>query len=67
MNHNELFKKYKEIFQANDADIDVWFPNGKDSVRVRYKDKREFVFTYSKSDEWCIQTIKEFLKSTRKK
>ena len=38
-----------------------WFPNGKNSVRVRFRTGKEFVFTYNSSDDWKIESVGSFL------
>lgn len=66
MTHNEVFKKFKEYFNVEDSDIDVWFQNGKNSIRVRNKEKREFVFTYESERNWCLDTSEHFLENLEK-
>lgn len=74
MTHNELLNIYKTMFNAVNVpycnrfanmEIDVWFSNGKDSIRVRYTDKTELVFTYHDKNNWKLETLNEFIKSIK--
>ncbi len=42
MTHNEVYKRFELYFpQYAGADkVDVWFPNGKNSIRIRQKNKQ---------------------------
>jgi hypothetical protein len=53
------------MFNFDETKRDVWFPNGKDSIRVRYKNRMELVFTFHDQQNWKLETIKEFLKSMK--
>lgn len=39
-----------------------WFPNGRNSIRVRLDTGKEFIFTYNSSDDWKIESVGSFLK-----
>lgn len=68
MNHKELFELFLKDFGFYPnftSNIDCWFPNGKDSIRIRYTDKGDLVFTYLEESTWKKETIKEFVKSKK--
>lgn len=65
MNHKELMEKYMEMFGFDYGDVELWFPNGKGSIRVRYNNKVELVFTYYGPNNWRLETVKEFLKNRK--
>jgi hypothetical protein len=62
MLHNELFDMFKRIAKIPDENIDCWFPNGKDSVRVRLVGGLELVLTYKSMTMWRLETVDSFLK-----
>ena len=43
----------------------MWFPNGKNSIRIRDNNKHELIFTYHSDADWRLETINEFLKNTK--
>lgn len=45
-----------------------WFPNGKNSIRLTFKDNNTLVFTYNSKMDWILETKKSFvnrLKNTK--
>jgi len=65
MVHSELIKRYQALFKYSVQDIDVWFPNGKDSIRVRSLSKEEYIFTYKNEKTWKLETVNHFIKNMR--
>lgn len=62
MAHGDVYKCFKLYFpQFADGNAEMWFPNGKDSIRVRMKDKREVIFTCGGKDNWKLETMKSFI------
>lgn len=53
-------KKFVEVSRIGEDLIELWFPNGKGSVRVRLKDRSELIFTYNDSKRWRLETIESF-------
>lgn len=63
MSHNEVYKWFELYFPQYSGDkVEVWFPNGKNSIRIRQKNKQEFIFTYNRATDWKFETITSFLK-----
>lgn len=67
----EILILFQEIFHVKD-EIDEWFPNGKNSIRVRFKKTTlpfelnkdgELIFTAESRDEWRLETIDSWIKS----
>ena len=52
---------YRSMEHLHDQ-IDTWFPNGKSSIRIRFKDLREIIFTYNEYNNWSIETVDSYLK-----
>lgn len=56
MTHKDIFNKFKEIAKVTDEEIDCWFTNGKGSVRVRFMDHQEVIFSYFSPNKWMIES-----------
>ena len=41
----------------------MWFPNGRNSIRIRDINKHELIFTYYSDADWRLETVNEFLKN----
>ena len=41
--------------------VETYFPNGKNSIRVRQKDGKEFIFSFNGEKTWRFETIDQFL------
>lgn len=67
MVHNEVFKKFKEKANVSERIIDCWFPNGKNSIRVRLINKADMVFTYTDDKHWELEEVTEFIKNMKEK
>ena len=47
MTHKDILKRFLIAYPIPENTIDCWFPNGKGSVRVRFVNHVELIFTYS--------------------
>lgn len=66
MAHSDVFKWFELYFpQYSGEKVAVWFPNGRNSVRIRQTNGEEFIFTYGGKDDWKFETVKSFLKATK--
>lgn len=61
MRHADIKLLFDRMFDTRFGDVEAWFPNGKNSIRVRMKDRREFVFTYNSKNCWCLGTVDMFI------
>ena len=61
MTQRDVFKAFMEISRTTEQDIEAWFPNGRDSVRVRLKNKKELIFTYDSPNYWRLETKGAYL------
>ena len=66
MSHKELYKLFELYFPDYAVDkVELWFPNGKNSIRVRQTNKQEFIFSYIDQKTWRFETVNNFLKNIR--
>lgn len=57
-----VYKYFELYFPDFSGDkVDVWFQNGKNSIRVRQKNRQEFIFTYNDKDNWKFETVESFM------
>lgn len=65
MKHVEVYEKLKEMFPKYVLYSEDWFPNGKNSVRVRIKDGSDFIFTYRSFNDWCLETVDSYIRKMK--
>lgn len=65
MLHSDVYKVFKEYFPANYENVDIWFQNGRNSIRIRYKNGAENIFTFNSSSDWKLETINSFVKGLK--
>jgi hypothetical protein len=61
MLQKDVFEIYNSMFDL--GEIDVWFANGYNSVRVRYVNTRESVFTYINEQDWKLESLDSHIMS----
>lgn len=66
MLHDKVFELFKQTFPQYAVDVDTWFPNGKNSIRLRMKNRKEFVLTYNSQEDWRLETIDSYIRSMGK-
>ena len=63
MAHADILKIFERMFRSYaGTKIAVWFPNGRNSIRIRHNNKREYIFTYFGPSDWKFETVESFLK-----
>ena len=66
--HRELFNTYMAIFGCNNdffsSDSITWFPNGKNSIRVRRRPFEDLIFTFHSDKSWSLETVDKFIDRT---
>lgn len=57
-----VYERFTEYFPTFANEATAWFPNGRNSVRVRLLSKRDLVFTYNDISDWSLETVDSFVK-----
>jgi len=65
MTHNEVWEAFKKHFSEASEKVTHWFPNGKNSIRVRIYAYGDLVFTYKNKKIWKIETVDSYLESIK--
>ena len=66
MVHTDVYKWFALYFPDYAGDkVDKWFPNGKNSIRVRQTNGQEFIFTYNSKKDWRLETVNSFLSGAK--
>lgn len=65
MTHKDLRKLFSTLFPIWETMITEWWPNGKNSIRIRVN-KHDFIFTYNSPKEWSFETVDNFITRIKK-
>lgn len=65
MVHKEVYKQFETHFPNYAKEVDVWFPSGKNTIRVRLKNRREFIFTYEGVNNMRFETLNGFIEKMK--
>ena len=66
MGTKELLERFKEIANVTDEEIDVYFPSGNSIIRVRLKNRKELVLTYTNGRRWRLETKESYVNVVRR-
>lgn len=67
MLHDDVFKQYKKHFPREFKETSTWFPNGRNSVRVRLVSRPDdYIFTYHNAREFVFEPVEIFIKRLKK-
>ena len=67
MTHTDLFKMFKTFFPLYAEMAKEYFPNGKNSIRVRMDGiNKDYIFTFHDKNDWKFETVNSFLKNNKK-
>lgn len=63
MNHDEIYKQFKNIFIKNQDDniIIEWKPVRKNSISIKYKNGDEYIFSYKNKHSFSFETVEHFI------
>ena len=65
MGHEKIWNKFKECNGALEDIVTCWFPNGKNSIRVRLRESGDLIFTYISKKKWRLETVDSYLEENR--
>lgn len=63
MTHVDIWKKFEQMFCPGER-VSCWFPNGKNSIRVRLAGD-DLIFTYQSKKVWKIETVDSYLEGVK--
>ena len=66
MTHIDVYKHFEMLFPEKAEKGIKYFPNGKNSIRVRNVNKPEMIFTFKSPLDWKLETIDSFLNSNER-
>lgn len=61
MSHSQVYKYFKEILPDMEKKVIKYFPNGKNSIRVRQDDRQDFIFSFESPLIWRYETANRFI------
>ena len=53
----DIYRKFLKVFPINEEEIDRFTTIDIDTIRVRLKNRKEFVFSYASSNKWRIDSV----------
>ena len=64
-----VLEQFNNLFPHLKDDVDVWFQNGKNSIRVRFRNVAlpELVFTFDSKKNWTLETVNNFYKKIERR
>ena len=67
MSHSDVYKLFELHMPSYAGDrVEIWFPNGRNSIRVRMRSREEFIFTFNNPKDWRFETIDSYIANFRK-
>lgn len=63
MSHDIILGYFRKCIPqcSKPTKIKEWFPNGKNSIRIRFNDDSDYIFTYYGDGVWCFETVDCFI------
>lgn len=65
MLHKYVYEVFEKKFNKLAQQIDTWFPNGQNCIRIRLEDKNEYIFTFNSESDWSLETVNSYLKRVK--
>ena len=64
MTHVKVYEQFKEQFPQYADRAEKWFPNGKNSIRIRminglYLGNPDLIFSYNGKKNWRLETMEK--------
>lgn len=68
MTHSNVFLSFKNLFGECFAEgVKLWIPLGKHSIKLRFQDLKEYVFSIHGNNDWCFETYEHYKARTDRK
>lgn len=67
MTHISIYNRFVLYFPQFADVADSWFPNGKNSIRIRIINDKDYVFTYNSKHDWRLETVDSFVRALNNK
>ena len=61
----QTFEVFKKTLPEYGERTVIWFPSGKNGIRVRLDNGCEFIFIYNNSDDWSFETVDCYIKKMK--
>lgn len=58
--HIDLFDEYRTLCHVDEKYIDEWSPYGTDSIKVRFTDGKEIIWTWKGPGDWLMETLEHY-------
>lgn len=65
MLQKDVYEWFRLYFPQFAEHVKTWYPNGKNSVRVRQSNGQDFIFTYNGEKDWRFETVESFIKGLK--
>lgn len=62
MTHKEVYNMFARLFPLYSEGALTWFPNGRNSIRIRIDKNMEFIFTFHNNRTWSFETLDSWMK-----
>lgn len=63
MTHSEVYTNFESIFSNLARSVREWFPNGKNSIRIRCTNQKDYIFSIVDKENWKLETVPSFINS----
>lgn len=60
MTHKNVFETFNKMFHGWRGMSEFWYPYGNSTIKIRMKNRAEYVFTYFDERHWKLETIESF-------
>jgi len=58
--HTDLFEEYRRLCNVDDEYIEEYYPYGENSIKVRFKDGKEVIWTLKGPENWEIESFEHY-------
>lgn len=65
MVHKKVFQIFSKGFPQYKDVIGVWYPNGKNSIRVVKTSGKEMIFTFNSEKDWKLESVDSFVNAMK--